>query len=163
MPSNLTFDEGSRHLHEAVEMRGANSHTLTSNQCFVRLAQANTWELLKAHKRITLIFCASSGNSGSSSKPYSLNFRHCLYCRIKDKAPHINPSRALLQFRFTSLWRGTVTKATTFNWGWVTGSEVQPIIIKVGSMAASKEAWCWRSWGFYILLWGEPEDCLPGS
>jgi hypothetical protein len=34
---------------------------------------------------------------------------------------------------------------TTFNWGWLTGSEVQSIIIKVGSMAASRQAWCRRS------------------
>ena len=38
-----------------------------------------------------------------------------------------------------------VTKATLirtiFNWGWFTGSEVQSIIIKVGSLAASRQAW----------------------
>jgi hypothetical protein len=28
-------------------------------------------------------------------------------------------------------------KRTTFNWGWFTGSEVQSVIIKVGSMTAS--------------------------
>jgi hypothetical protein len=30
---------------------------------------------------------------------------------------------------------------TTFNWGWLTGSEVQSIIIKAESMAASRQAW----------------------
>jgi hypothetical protein len=39
-----------------------------------------------------------------------------------------------------------MTKATlirtTFNWGWLTGSEVQSIIIRAGSMAASSRAWC---------------------
>jgi hypothetical protein len=42
-----------------------------------------------------------------------------------------------------------MTKATllrtTFNWGWLTGSEVQSIIIKEhyhqGNMAASRQAW----------------------
>jgi hypothetical protein len=42
-----------------------------------------------------------------------------------------------------------MTKATlirkTFNWGWLTGSEVQSIIIKAGNMAASRQAWCRRS------------------
>jgi hypothetical protein len=50
-----------------------------------------------------------------------------------------------------------MTKAAlirTFNWGWLTGSEVQSIIIKlqVGSMAASRQAWCRRSREFYIIL-----------
>jgi len=31
------------------------------------------------------------------------------------------------------------------NWGWLTGSEVQSIIIKWGNMAASRQAWCRRS------------------
>jgi hypothetical protein len=30
------------------------------------------------------------------------------------------------------------TLMTTFNWGWLTGSEVQYIIIKVEAMAASR-------------------------
>jgi hypothetical protein len=35
---------------------------------------------------------------------------------------------------------------TTFNWVWLTGLEVQPLIIKEGgSMAASRQAWCKRS------------------
>jgi hypothetical protein len=42
-----------------------------------------------------------------------------------------------------------MTKATliktTFNWGWLTGSEVQSIIIMAGSMAASRQAWCRQS------------------
>jgi hypothetical protein len=41
-----------------------------------------------------------------------------------------------------------MTKATLirtkFNWGWLTGSEIQSIIM-AGSMAASREAWCRRS------------------
>jgi hypothetical protein len=41
-----------------------------------------------------------------------------------------------------------MTKATlvriTFNWGWLTGSEVQSIIIKASAcMAASRQTW-WR-------------------
>jgi hypothetical protein len=34
---------------------------------------------------------------------------------------------------------------TTFNWGWLTDSEVQSIIIKAG-------AWCRQSWEFYIFI-----------
>jgi hypothetical protein len=34
---------------------------------------------------------------------------------------------------------------TTFNQGWLIGSEVQSIIINVGSMAACRQAWCRRS------------------
>ena len=36
-----------------------------------------------------------------------------------------------------------MTKATlirTLNWGWLTGSEVQSIVIKAGNMAASRQA-----------------------
>ena len=32
-------------------------------------------------------------------------------------------------------------KRTTFNWSWLTGSEVQFIIIMAGSMAVSRQAW----------------------
>jgi hypothetical protein len=40
-----------------------------------------------------------------------------------------------------------------FIWGWLVVSEVQSIIIMVGSMAASRQAWCWkRSWELYILI-----------
>jgi hypothetical protein len=39
-----------------------------------------------------------------------------------------------------------IKKKKTFNWGWLTGSEVQSIIIKVGgNMAASRQAWCRQS------------------
>jgi hypothetical protein len=33
---------------------------------------------------------------------------------------------------------------TTFNWGWLVGSEVQSIIIKTGNMALSRQACPWR-------------------
>jgi len=33
----------------------------------------------------------------------------------------------------------------TFNWGWLTGSEVQSIIIQGENMAASRQAWRRRS------------------
>jgi hypothetical protein len=32
----------------------------------------------------------------------------------------------------------------TFNWGWLTVSEVQSIIIIMGSMVASQQMWYWR-------------------
>jgi hypothetical protein len=41
-----------------------------------------------------------------------------------------------------------MTKATlirtTFHWGWLTDSEVQSIIINIGSMAEPRQAWRWR-------------------
>jgi hypothetical protein len=59
-----------------------------------------------------------------------------------------------------------MTKATfirlTFNWSWLTISEVQSIIIMAGSMAVFRQTWCWRSQEFYILIPGQPEGhCLP--
>jgi hypothetical protein len=48
--------------------------------------------------------------------------------------------------RVSLLRTDMMTKATlvriTFNWGWLTGSEVQSIIIKAG---ASRQAWCRRN------------------
>jgi hypothetical protein len=53
---------------------------------------------------------------------------------------------------------------TTFNWGWLTGSEVQPLIIMAGSRAASRQAWHWRSREFYILIQRlTGEDSLPDT
>jgi hypothetical protein len=41
----------------------------------------------------------------------------------------------------------------TFNWGWLTVSEAQSIIIMVGNVAVCRQTWCCRrSWEFYILL-----------
>jgi hypothetical protein len=42
--------------------------------------------------------------------------------------------------RILQWWTDTMTKATlirTFNWSWLTGSEVQSIIIKVGAWQCS--------------------------
>ena len=41
--------------------------------------------------------------------------------------------------------QGSSYKRTMFNWGWLTGSEVQFIIIKGGNMATSRQAWGRRS------------------
>jgi hypothetical protein len=41
---------------------------------------------------------------------------------------------------------------TAFNGGWLTVSELQSIIIMVESMAASRQAWHWRSGESYILI-----------
>jgi hypothetical protein len=41
--------------------------------------------------------------------------------------------------------KATLIIRTTFNWGWLTGSEVQFTIIKGGSMAVSRQAWYRRS------------------
>lgn len=43
-----------------------------------------------------------------------------------------------------ALWR------TALKRGWLTGSEVQNIIIMAGRMAAPRQAWCWKS----------PENCI---
>ena len=49
---------------------------------------------------------------------------------------------------------------TTLNWDWLTGSEVQSIILKTESMAASRQAWCQRTQGFCILIQMQPGgDC----
>lgn len=48
--------------------------------------------------------------------------------------------------------KGKFLKRTTSNWGWLTVSEVQSVIIKVGSMAAWRQTWCWKSREFYILI-----------
>jgi hypothetical protein len=38
------------------------------------------------------------------------------------------------------------------NWGWLTVSEIQSIVIMAESMAACRQTWCWRSQEFYILI-----------
>jgi hypothetical protein len=47
-------------------------------------------------------------------------------------------------------WPRQVLKRTTFNWGWLIGSEVQSIIIKVGIQAASRQAWCRSRWRVHL-------------
>jgi hypothetical protein len=52
---------------------------------------------------------------------------------------------------------------TTFNWGWLTGSEVQSIVIKAGSRAACRQAWGRNSQEFYIFIcWLLVEEWLLG-
>jgi hypothetical protein len=52
-----------------------------------------------------------------------------------------------------------------FHWAWLTGSEVQYTIVRMGgNMVAIRRTWGWRSWEFYIFIWGPlGEDWLPGS
>jgi hypothetical protein len=51
---------------------------------------------------------------------------------------------------------------TTFNWGWLTGSEVQSIIIKAGTWQHPGRHGGWRSWEFYIFILRQlGEDWLP--
>ena len=60
------------------------------------------------------------------------------------------------------MWRDTRTKAT-FHWGWLTGSEVQSVIFRAGSMAASRQTQHRRrSYELRILLWRYSE-CLTGG
>jgi hypothetical protein len=55
--------------------------------------------------------------------------------------------------------------STTFNWGWLTSSEVKYIIIMAGGMTASRQAWCCRrSQEFCILFQKQTgKDWLTGS
>jgi hypothetical protein len=63
------------------------------------------------------------------------------------------------------LWTDTIAKATlirtVFHWGWLRDS----VHYHQGrNMAASRQAWCRRSWEFYIFIWRLlVEDWLPGS
>jgi hypothetical protein len=44
-------------------------------------------------------------------------------------------------------------------WGWLTGPEVQSIIIMAGSMVESRQTWCWRrSQEFYIWICRQQEE-----
>ena len=56
-------------------------------------------------------------------------------CSISTSHPSLSFKSVL--DRVLQLWTDTMTKArlikTALNWGWLTGSEVQPIIIKVGT------------------------------
>jgi hypothetical protein len=45
--------------------------------------------------------------------------------------------------------KATLLIRTIFNWGWITGSEVQTIIVKVGT---SRQACCRRSRKFYVFI-----------
>jgi hypothetical protein len=45
----------------------------------------------------------------------------------------------------------------TFNWNWLTVSEVQSIIIMTRSMGTSKQAWCWKNQEFFVLIQRQPE------
>ena len=48
-----------------------------------------------------------------------------------------------------------------FNWGWLTVSEFQSIIIMVGSMAVCRQMWCRRSQEFFLLIWRQARgNCL---
>ena len=61
------------------------------------------------------------------------------------------------------LWRDTMTteslKKENFSLGMATGSEVQSIIVMVGSMAECRQIWCCRgSWEFYIQICRQQEE-----
>ena len=40
---------------------------------------------------------------------------------------------------------GSSDKEKTLNWGWLTGSEVQSIIVMAGNMVAYRHTRCWKS------------------
>ena len=84
-----------------------------------------------------------------------LCIRHCLVGRVLPENKNVS------SLGFPLLWRDTVTRATlikdNIKWSWLTGSEVQSIIM-VGSTAASRQGWCRRSWEVYILIQLQPEE-----
>jgi hypothetical protein len=50
-------------------------------------------------------------------------------------------------------WPEQLLQKKALNWVWLTVSEVQSIIIIVGSMTAYRQTWCWRrSWELYIWI-----------
>jgi len=74
------------------------------------------------------------------SRMHAPQDKTCLTTVQRTFHPHVNKIHTSHEYlRHCVLVIDTVTKATllrtTFNWGWLTGSEVQSIIIKVGSMA----------------------------
>jgi hypothetical protein len=50
-----------------------------------------------------------------------------------------------------------------FHWSWLTGSRFSPFVITAGSMAASRQALCRRSWEFYIFIQRKPGADCPSS
>ena len=88
----------------------------------------------------------------------------CLHSDFQDCQSYII-KRCCVLVEVLLLWRVSITEATLpFNWGWLTGTEVQPIIIKAGSwMAASTQAWPWRSWEFYTCSEGKQKTDSSGS
>jgi alpha-mannosidase len=48
--------------------------------------------------------------------------------------------------------QGNSYKGKTFNWSWLTVSEVQSIVIMAGSMAAGRHTWHWKNQEFSILI-----------
>ena len=71
----------------------------------------------------------------------NLDFQREMWSGLSQQYP--TPGTKLL-VRVLLLWTDTMIKAilirTNFNWGWLTNSEVQSIIIMAGSMAASRQA-----------------------
>ena len=82
-------------------------------------------------------------------KPFSALFPFPLILKLCSVGVLVRFSIAVKSFKirgngksvgFPLLWRDTMTKTTlqrtTFNWGWLTGSEVQSLIIMSGSKAS---------------------------
>ena len=87
--------------------------------------ERSCWSLgLSLHFNSTILFL--------KIKRYS----YCVRVSIAEKTP----------------WPRQLLYRTTFNWGWLTGFEVQSIIIIVGRVAASRQAWPCRCWELYILF-----------
>lgn len=55
--------------------------------------------------------------------------------------------------------KATLTTKQTFSRGWLTVSKVQSGIM-IGSMAACRQTWCWKSQGFYILIQRQLEEAI---
>jgi hypothetical protein len=82
-----------------------------------------------------------SGNKVNSWQIWHCEIKHWLQHRklhaVKGKSTQWVKDLDQLYLRVLLLWTDTKTKATlsrtAFNWGWLTGSEIQSIIIKVGA------------------------------
>jgi hypothetical protein len=119
----------------------AQSHRIISKGCIIRNTVSFHNHTKKRNRLGTDVWSRGSIHfrSGLRMKPQlctvmkqgHVELLLCLYNKLKDEALLYICLRVLLH------WTDTMTKATlirtTFNWGWLTGSDFQSIIIKVGA------------------------------
>ena len=104
------------------------------------------------------------GHSQSGDKPQGF---HCPILKCGAFTSHweadsIGGVGEILLVRLFLLWRDCMTMATLirtiFNWGWLTVSEVQSIVIMTGSIVASRQTGCWKT-ELRVLNPREAVDC----
>jgi hypothetical protein len=58
-------------------------------------------------------------------------------------------------------WPWQLLQRKTFDWGWLTASEVWSIIVMVRSMGAGRQTWWWRrNWNFYSLIQEQQKETV---